>query len=140
FGYTAGEAIGREISLIIPADRLEEEQDILRGIRQGEPIRHYHTTRVRKDGGLIDVSLSISPIRDGAGNIVGASKIARDVTQEKKTERALTIAQEELKQYAGDLEERVQERTAKLRETIQSLDGFCYSIAHDLRAPLRALG
>ncbi|HYV26265.1 MAG TPA: PAS domain S-box protein, partial [Candidatus Eisenbacteria bacterium] len=140
FGYSAAEAVGREISIIIPSDRLTEEHDILQRIRRGEPIRHYHTVRLRKDGKLIDVSLSISPIRDATGTIIGASKIARDITHEKKTERALAHAQEELKQYAGDLEQRVQERTAKLRETIQSLDGFCYSIAHDLRAPLRALG
>jgi PAS domain S-box-containing protein len=140
FGYSAAEAIGREISLIIPPDRVDEEREILQRIRGGEPIRHYQTVRLRKDGALIDVSLSISPIRDATGTITGASKIARDITQEKKTERALTLAQNELKEYAGDLEKRVQERTAKLRETIQSLDGFCYSIAHDLRAPLRALG
>lgn len=140
FGYTPGEAIGREITLIIPTDRMEEEHEILSRIRRGDPIQHYHTIRVRKDGKLIDVSLSISPIRDPVGKIIGAAKIARDITQEKKTERALATAQKELKQYAGDLEQRVQERTVKLRETIQSLDGFCYSIAHDLRAPLRALG
>src|SRR5205807_4180920 len=68
------------------------------------------------------------------------SKIAREISEEKKIERALAQAEASLRQHAEDLERRVQERTAKLQETIQSLDGFCYSIAHDLRAPLRALG
>jgi signal transduction histidine kinase len=103
-------------------------------------IDHYQTQRVRKGGTIFDASLSISPIRDGAGQIVGASKIARDISEQKKIERALAEAQASLRQHAEDLERRVQERTAKLQETIQSLDGFCYSIAHDLRAPLRALG
>jgi PAS domain S-box-containing protein len=140
FGYTASEAIGRNISLIIPPARAEEERQLLERVGRGEAIPHYQTFRVRKDQTLIDVSLSMSAIKDAVGVIIGASKIARDITEQKKTERALALAQEELRHYAGDLEERVQERTAKLRETIQSLDGFCYSIAHDLRAPLRALG
>src|SRR5262249_33133800 len=130
----------RSISLIIPPDRADEERQLLERVSHGEPIPHYQTVRRRKDHTLIDVSISISAIKDASGAIIGASKIARDITEQKKTERDLALAQEELRHYAGDLENRVQERTAKLRETIQSLDGFCYSIAHDLRAPLRALG
>jgi len=116
------------------------ERELLERVRTGGHIDHYHTQRVRKDGSTLDVSLSISPIRDSSGEIIGASKIARDISEQKKIERALAQAETSLRQHAEDLERRVQERTAKLQETIQSLDGFCYSIAHDLRAPLRAVG
>jgi signal transduction histidine kinase len=78
-------------------------------------------------------------MRDPAGRIIGASKIARDITEEKRTERALNETREMLRQHAENLEKRVRERTSELQETIRSLDSFCYSIAHDLRAPLRAM-
>jgi len=78
FGYSAKEAIGQHISLIIPANRMEEEITILQNIRRGERIEHFETVRICKDGTTRDVSLTISPIRDAAGKIVGASKIARD--------------------------------------------------------------
>jgi K+-sensing histidine kinase KdpD len=84
--------------------------------------------------------LTISSIRDASGALVGASNIARDITQRKTAEQALAQAQDVLRRHAEELERRVQERTAKLEETIRSLDSFCYSIAHDLRAPLRAVG
>jgi len=140
FGYTAVEAIGQPVWMLVSLEQQKMEQEILARVRTGETIDHYQTQRVRKDGSILDVSLSISPIRDGSGQIIGASKIARDISEQKKTERALADAETALRQHAEDLERRVQERTAKLQETIQSLDGFCYSIAHDLRAPLRALG
>jgi PAS domain S-box-containing protein len=89
FGYSAEEAVGRCISLIIPSDRGEELQAILRRIARGERIEHHETMRRRKDGSLVEVSLSISPIINQAGEITGASKIARDVTDIKRTERAL---------------------------------------------------
>jgi PAS domain S-box-containing protein len=81
FGYTADEAIGRSIRMIIPSDRQHEEDDVLRKIRAGEKVDHYETTRQRKDGSPIRISLTVSPIRDPDGTIVGASKIARDVTE-----------------------------------------------------------
>jgi len=140
YGYTAAEAIGQQVWMLIPPDHEKLERELLGRVRNGEDIDHYHAQRIRKDGSALDVSLSISPIRDGAGQIIGASKIARDISEQKKIERALAHAEAALRQHAGDLERRVQERTAKLQETIQSLDGFCYSIAHDLRAPLRAVG
>jgi PAS domain S-box-containing protein len=140
FGYTADDAVGKPIWMLIPADQEKTEQELLQRVRCGETINHYQTQRLCKDGSRLDASLSLSPVRDGSGQIVGASKIARDVTEQKKIERALADAEASLRQHAEDLERRVQERTAKLQETIQSLDGFCYSIAHDLRAPLRALG
>src|SRR5688500_4756549 len=80
FGYTAAEAVGRSIRMIIPADRASEEDDVLRQIRAGQAVTHYETIRQRKDGTLIPISLSVSPIYDDAGKVIGASKIARDIT------------------------------------------------------------
>ncbi len=96
FGYTAAEVLGKSIALIIPPDRLHEEQMILTKLRQGEPIRHYETVRVAKSGELIDISVTISPIRDAANQIVAASKIARNITRQKRTETALNATQRQL--------------------------------------------
>jgi PAS domain S-box-containing protein len=87
FGYTAQEMVGQSITKIIPRDRLDEEPEILRKIGAGERVDHFQTIRQRKDGRPIDVSVTISPIRDAAGNIIGASKIARDITVAKRYER-----------------------------------------------------
>jgi PAS domain S-box-containing protein len=95
FGYTAEEAIGQPITMVIPQDRHSEERDILTRIRRGERIDHYETIRQRKDGNLIVVSLTVSPIRTADGKVVGASKIARDITEQKRTqERIATLARE----------------------------------------------
>jgi PAS domain S-box-containing protein len=87
FGYKAQEIIGKSILTVIPKDRHSEEREILRRIRHGELIEHYETVRCRKNGALIDVSLTISPIKDFSGKIVGVSKIARDIGKQKKAER-----------------------------------------------------
>ena len=89
FGYTAEEIVGANVRRLIPDDRQAEEDDILARLHRGEFIEHYETVRVAKDGHLIDVSLSISPVRDQAGRIVGASKIARDITARRQAEEAL---------------------------------------------------
>lgn len=86
FGYASGEAVGRHITLIIPSDRHEEEQSILARLRIGERIDHFETVRVTKDGRRIDISLMVSPILDEAGQVVGASKVARDITWKKQAE------------------------------------------------------
>src|SRR5688572_5869162 len=83
FGWTAPEVSGKSITIIIPQDRLDEEPRILERIRKGERVDHFETIRQRKDGALIDVSVTISPVRDETGRIIGASKIARDVTLQK---------------------------------------------------------
>ncbi len=90
FGYTSKEMIGRSITVLLPHGQLDEEARILARIRRGEPIDHFETLRRRKDGRLIDVSLTVSPIRDSRGTIIGASKIARDISRRKATENALT--------------------------------------------------
>lgn len=89
FGYTATEAIGRPVTLLIPPERLDEEPAILARIRRGETIEPYETVRRRKDGALIDVALTVSPMRDATGTIFGASKVARDITDRKRAEEAV---------------------------------------------------
>ena len=110
FGYTADEMIGRPIVTLIPPDRHNEEPEILERIRRGERIEHYETVRQRKDGTLIDVSLTVSPLRDAAGRVVGASKIARDIT-----ERKLAEARHEL------LTREIQHRTKNLFVVVQAV-------------------
>ena len=89
FGYTAAEAIGKPVTMLIPDNHLDEEPGILARLRRGERIDHYETIRRRKDGELINVSLTVSPIKDGAGRIIGASKIARDITRQKRAEELI---------------------------------------------------
>jgi PAS domain S-box-containing protein len=84
FGYTAQEMIGRPVSVLIPPERENEEPGILKRIRRGERIDHYETVRRRKDGSLVDISLTVSPIRDSTGEIIGASKVARDITERRR--------------------------------------------------------
>ncbi len=88
FGYTAAEAVGRSIRMIIPADRQTEEDTVLSRIRAGKSVAHFETVRQRKDGSLLPISLTVSPIRDAAGTVVGASKIARDISDRKRADSA----------------------------------------------------
>ena len=95
FGYTAEEAIGQPITIVIPEDRQNEERDILNRIRRGERIDHFETIRRRKHGSLIVISLTVSPVKNAEGKIVGASKIARDITEQKRSqEQIATLARE----------------------------------------------
>jgi PAS domain S-box-containing protein len=95
YGHTAAEAIGQPITIVIPENRQDEERDILARIRRGERIDHFETVRQRKDGSLIVVSLTVSPVKNAEGKIVGASKIARDITEQKRSqERIATLARE----------------------------------------------
>src|SRR5688572_26398306 len=97
FGYTADEVIGKPVTVLIPAGHEDEEPSILARLRAGDRIEHYETVRVRKDGTLIDISLTVSPIRGPNGQIVGASKIARDITDQREARKELDETSERLK-------------------------------------------
>ncbi len=97
FGYTAEEVIGKPITILIPEGHSDEEPSILARLRAGERIEHYETVRVRKDGQLIDISLTVSPIKGPQGTIIGASKIARDITDQRQARKALDEASERLR-------------------------------------------
>ncbi len=103
FGYSPAEAVGKPMLMLLPPERADEEPDILARIRRGESVDHFETVRVRKDGKNIDISATISPIRDNGGVIVGASKIARDITERKRAEEALAGQAEELSRQSEEL-------------------------------------
>ena len=152
FGYTAEEVIGKPVTILIPEDRMNEEPEILDRIRRGERIDHYDTVRRRKDGSLIDISLTVSPLKDADGRIIGASKIARDITERKR-------AQEQQKLVVNEMQHRIKNSlatiqaiaTQTLNEHAKERDAFIARLhalgsAHDLltsetweRAPLRAI-
>jgi len=103
FGYTAAEAIGQPVTMLIPGDRLDEEPAILSRLRRGERVDHFETIRRRKDGTLLDISLTISPVRDAGGTIVGASKIARDISDRKRAEIMLRASEARFRQLADSM-------------------------------------
>jgi PAS domain S-box-containing protein len=103
YGYTAEEAVGRHISFLVPPHQADEIPSILERIRRGERIAHYETRRQRKDGVIIDISLTVSPIKDDAGRVIGASKIAREVTGRNQTERQLARLNQELQERVNEL-------------------------------------
>jgi len=114
FGYTANEALGQHITLIIPENRWSEETLIIDKIKRGERLEHFDTVRMRKDKTEIDIALTISPVRDASGKIIGASKIARDIAQRKRTERELREGEERYRTLADALNTQVRFRTQEL--------------------------
>ncbi|HVG69254.1 MAG TPA: PAS domain S-box protein, partial [Vicinamibacterales bacterium] len=114
FGYTAEEIVGRPIRLIIPQDRQTEEDKVLATIRAGGAVEHFETIRQRKDGTLLEISLSVSPVRDRDGTVIGASKIARDVSDQRRLAR-------------------------QAEEAARSKDEFLAMLSHELRTPLNAV-
>jgi PAS domain S-box-containing protein len=116
FGYRGEEAVGQHIFLIIPEDLRDEEVGIIQRLKRGERVDHFETKRLRKDGALIDLSLTISPVKDSIGNIVGASKVARDIGESKRIERTLRQSEEKLRTLADSLEIQVRARTIELEQ------------------------
>ena len=108
FGYSTREAIGQPITLVIPEGRQSEEREILTRIRRGERIDHFETVRQRKDGSLIDISLTVSPVKDANGTIVGASKIARDITERKRTQDQISVLAREAEHRGKNILSNVQ--------------------------------
>ena len=121
FGYSAAEAVGQHVSFIIPPERLAEEVTIVASILAGETIEHYETVRVAKDGRRVEVSASISPIRDKSGRIIGAAKVARGIAARKRLEVERT------------------QHVQALERSNKELDDFAYIASHDLKEPLRGL-
>ena len=103
FGYTAAEAVGQSVTMIIPPDRQDEEPRILARLRRGERVDHFETIRRCKDGTLLDISLTISPVKDANGRIIGASKIARNITERKRIEKALLASETNFRQLADSM-------------------------------------
>jgi PAS domain S-box-containing protein len=108
FGYAAKEVVGKSITIVIPEDRLNEEAEILRRIRKGDRIDHFETVRQRKDGSQIAVSLTISPVKNAEGKVIGASKIARDITEQKRSQEQIATLAKEAEHRSKNLLQTVQ--------------------------------
>ena len=121
FGYSAAEAIGQSILLIVPSDRHNEEAEVLRRIRGGQSVDHFETVRRRKDGTLVEISLTVSPVRDSLGRIIGASKTARDITEQKRVQREIGA------------------RLVESQRVNRAKDEFLAMLGHELRNPLGAI-
>ena len=145
YGYSAGEVVGRSIAILAPSDHSDELTSILERLRRVESIEQFETERITKEGTRVLVSLTISPIKNSSGQVVGASTIARDITERKQAEKALKETNQHLKQALEALQEKTNELTATTQQLWQAsklatMGELAASVAHELNNPLATVG
>ncbi|MEH2208569.1 MAG: PAS domain S-box protein [Nostoc sp.] len=141
FGYQAQEVIGQPMTLLVPAECIDEEAQILKKLKRGEQVEHLETLRQRKDGTLIDISLTISPVLDTTGRIIGISKIARDISNRKQAQEALRQSEAQLRQQATALKNTLEEVKRMQTQLVQnekmsSLGQLVAGVAHEINNPV----